>query len=112
MRKYIREIIILFVQIFLFYILPLFAGPTDIMGLIILLVFGTFVLGLVIGVVSKLKLKYIYPIIVVLLFVPTVFIYYNETAFVHSLWYLVSSTIGEVIGILVNLFLTNKKEDL
>lgn len=101
MRKYIREIIILSFQIFLFYILPLFAGPTDIMGLIILLVLGTFVLGLVMGIVSKLEFKYIYPIIVVLLFVPTVFIYYNETAFVHVLWHLVSSTIGEIIGIFI-----------
>lgn len=106
MRKYIREIIILFFQIFLFYILPLFASPTDIMGLIVLLILGTFVLGFVMGVISKIEFKYIYPIIVVLLFVPTVFIYYNETVFVHALLYLVSSTIGETIGIFVR-FLIN-----
>ena len=55
MRKYIREIIILSFQIFLFYILPLFAGPTDIMGLIVLLVLGTFILGFFMGIISKIE---------------------------------------------------------
>ena len=48
--------------------------------------------------VSKENLKYTYPIITALLFIPSVFSYYNETAFIHSIWYLVISTLGVLLG--------------
>ena len=33
MKKHLKEIIILLIQLFMFYIFPLFAGPTDAMGM-------------------------------------------------------------------------------
>ena len=42
--------------------------------------------------------------IVSLIFIPSVFIYYNETALIHSVWYLVDSTIGSFFGIIINVF--------
>jgi len=51
--------------------------------------------------VSKEKIKYGYPLIIAILFIPTVFIYYNESAFVHSLWYLCSGYIGCIIGLVI-----------
>jgi len=101
MKKYFKEIIILLIQLFMFYVFPLFAGPTDAIGMVILILLATFILALVIGSFSTQKIKYLYPIIISILFIPSVFIYYNESALVHSLWYLIDSFIGLILGILI-----------
>ena len=89
MKRYLKEIIILLLQLFVFYIFPLFAGPTDVIGMVVFIIFVTLLLSVVIGLISDKKMKYLYPIITAILFVPSVFIYYNETALIHSVWYLV-----------------------
>lgn len=101
MKEYIKEIIILLIQIGLFYFLPLTAGPADIMGLIVLLLFSTLITGFLMGLISGNKVKFIYPIMVSLLFIPSIYIYYNNSALVHALWYLVLCYIGLIIGIIV-----------
>lgn len=101
MIKYIKEIIILIIQLLTFYILPLFAGPTDAMGLVLLIIITTFVLSIIIGSISNKKMKYFYPIIISVLFIPSVYIYYNESALIHSLWYLVDSIIGIILGTII-----------
>ena len=101
MKKYLKEIIILLIQLFMFYIFPMFAGPTDAMGIVFLIWVSTIILGLIISVISSNKIKYLYPIVISILFIPSVFIYYNESALVHSLWYLVSSSIGVLIGTII-----------
>lgn len=111
MKKYLNEIMFLVIQVVLFYILPLFAGPTDMMGLVLLIVLGTFMLSLILGSISKNKIKLLYPIITAILFIPSIWIYYNESALVHSLWYLVVASVGLIIGSLINKLL-NKKSDL
>ena len=108
MKRFIKEIIILLIQSFMFYIFPLFAGPTDTMGMVVLIIIATFILSIIIGSISKEKIKYLYPIIISILFIPSVFIYYNESALVHALWYLVISTIGLIFGTIIYL-LTRKK---
>ena len=102
MKKYIKEIIILAIQLFMFYIFPLFAGPTDAMGMVILILLSTFISSIIIGVISKEKIKYLYPLIVAILFIPSVFIHYNESALVHAIWYLVDSLIGMALGLIIN----------
>ena len=77
MKKYLKEIIILLIQLFMFYIFPLFAGPTDAMGMVLLIILATFVLSVVIGIISKNKLRYFYPVITSIIFIPSIFIYYN-----------------------------------
>ena len=99
MKKYIKEIIILLIQIFMFYIFPLFAGPTDAMGMVVLILLATFILSIIIGAISKEKLTYTYPLIISILFIPSVFIYYNESALVHTIWYFIDSLVGTIIGI-------------
>ena len=101
MKRYINEIVILLIQLFMFYIFPMFAGPTDAMGMVLLIIIATFVLSIIIGSISKEKIKYLYPIIISILFIPSVFIYYNESALVHSLWYLVISYIGLAFGTVI-----------
>lgn len=46
MKKYLKEILILLIQLFMFYVFPLFAGPTDVMGMIVLLILATLLLSM------------------------------------------------------------------
>ena len=108
MKRFVKEIIILIIQLFMFYIFPLFAGPTDAMGMVFLIIVTTFILSIIIGSISKEKIKYLYPIVIAILFIPSVFIYYNESALVHSIWYLIVSFIGLILGTVIYK-LTNKK---
>jgi len=108
MMKFIKEIIIIILQLFMFYIFPLFSGPTDAMGMVFLIIIATLILSVLIEVISKEKLKYLYPVIITILFIPSVFIYYNESALIHSIWYLVASTIGLVIGICINMIISKQ----
>lgn len=101
MKKYLKEIIVLLIQLFMFYIFPMFAGPTDAMGMVFLIWVSTIILGLIISIISSNKIKYLYPIIIAILFIPSVFIYYNESALMHSLWYLISSSVGVLIGTII-----------
>lgn len=109
MKRFIKEIVILLIQLFMFYILPLFAGPTDAMGMVLLIILATFVLSIIIGSISKEKIKYLYPIIIPILFIPSVFIYYNESALVHALWYLVVSSVGLIFGTIIYKLTHRKK---
>ena len=101
MKRYLKEIIIFMLQLFMFYIFPLFAGPTDAMGMVLLIILSTLLLSIIIGSISKEKTKYLYPIIVAILFIPSVFIFYNESALIHSIWYLVVSSIGLLVGTII-----------
>lgn len=113
MKKYLKEIIILIIQLLVFYVFPLFAGPTDTMGMVFLIILSVFILGFILGIISNKKIKYLYPLIISILFIPSVFIYYNESALVHAIWYLVISIIGLLIGSIMNLIIgliADKKE--
>ena len=101
MKRYLKEIIIFMLQLFMFYIFPLFAGPTDAMGMVLLIIVSTLLLSIIIGSISKEKIKCLYPIIVAILFIPSVFIFYNESALIHSIWYLGVSSIGLLVGTII-----------
>jgi len=105
MKKNLKEVLILLSQLFMFYISPLFAGPTDAMGMVYLIWLSTIILGMMIVIISNKKRKYLYPVVIAILFIPSIFIYYNETALIHSIWYLISSSIGMFIGIIINLII-------
>ena len=110
MKRYVKELIIFVLQLLAFYILPLFAGPTDIMGLVLLIIITTFALSLVVGVILNNKIKYLYPIVTAVVFLPTVPIYYNSSALIHSVWYLVVSGVGLLIGLGVNFVVDKIKQ--
>lgn len=101
MKKYWKEVIILLIQLFMFYIFPLFVGPTDVMGMVFLILASTLILSLIIASISKEKWKYFYPIIISALFIPSVFIYYNDSALIHAAWYFVDSAVGLLIGAII-----------
>lgn len=105
MKKYLKEIIILIIQLFMFYIYPMFCGPTDAMGMVLIILFTTLLLSTILNCISNNKIKYLYPIITSLVFIPSIPIWYNESALVHSLWYFVVSLIGLIIGNIINLII-------
>ena len=109
MRLYIKEIIVMLFQLFMFYVFPLFAGPTDAMGMVVLIILTTFLLSIIIGLTSNKKIKYLYPVIIAIVFIPSVFVYYNETAMIHSMWYLVVSGIGMLIGAIIRKLIFKNK---
>jgi len=96
---------------FMFYVFPIFSGPTDAMGLVFLIWVSTIILGIILTLVSNKKIKYLYPIVIAVLFIPSVYIYYNESALIHSVWYLVSSSFGMLLGFIMNVIINsiNKK---
>ena len=110
MKKYVKEIVVLALQFFMFYIFPMFAGPTDAMGMVFLMLFATLVLGAVLGGISEKAEKFLYPGLIALLFIPTIPIYYNESALVHSIWYMVVSYIGMFPAACIRLLILKLKK--
>ena len=108
MKKYLKEIVICLLQILVFYLLPQMMGNIGALGMVFLLLLISFILSIVIGVSSNNKIKYSYPILVALLFIPSIWIYYNESALIHSVWYLVISLIGLLIGTVINKLIYKK----
>ena len=72
-------------------------------GLVVVIWFATLLLSIVFGLVSQKKRKIIYPFVVAVLFIPTVYIHYNYTAFGHVVWYLIDSYLGVGIGSLIKM---------
>ena len=105
MERYRKEIIILVLQALLFYVFPLFAGPGDEMGLVVLLILTAFLLSVILGAISDKKIRFLYPLAVGILFIPSVFIYYNSSAMIQAVWYLVISAIGIAIGSIVQIII-------
>lgn len=105
MKKYLKEVIILLCQVVLFYLTPLLLRSFDVIGMILFMFSITFILSCTITVISDTKLKYLYPIFVLLVFIPSVFIYYNSSALIHSVWYMFISLFGVLVGAFANRFI-------
>ena len=100
MKRYIKELIITLIQISVFYLLPLLSGVLGSFAMVVLIATATLFLSLVLGVISENMIKYLYPVLVVLLFIPTVFIFPNVSAMIHALWYFIVSLIGLLPGLI------------
>lgn len=105
MKKYIKEFILWVLQLFMFYIFPLFAGPTDMMGMVVIIMLATFLFSILMGCISKVKIKYLYPLAIAIAFIPSCILHYNSSALIHSVWYLVLSAIGLFMGSLIKVIL-------
>jgi hypothetical protein len=101
MKKYLKEIGILFIQLIMLYIFPLLMHLYEPLGTVMMILFVTLILSIVLGYISKYKIKYLYPMIISILFIPSIFIYYNESALIHSVWYLVISLVGIFAGSII-----------
>lgn len=100
MKRYAKEMMILCIQLCIFYITPLFVGPTNAIGMMLLMLSATLILSAVLGAISEQNVKFVFPLVVAVIFIPGVWIYYNESALIHSIWYLVMSAVGLLLGVL------------
>lgn len=101
MRKNQKELIIIVIQVLVFYLLPFIANliSKDAMVITIFLnMILTFTLSNILSKISKIKKYYIYPIIVGILFIPSMYIYYNEFILIYLILHLLASLIGTIIG--------------
>ncbi len=101
MKKYIKEIIISLLQLLAFYVYPITAK--DPMTMVFIIIVITFLLSLFIGILSKNKIKVFYPVATAIAFIPSVFIFYNTSALIHALWYLVVSAVAIAVGFVIKL---------
>ena len=105
MKRYLVEGIVLALQMAMFYLFPLTAGPTDAMGMVVLIILATLVLSYAVGAISGNRIKFLYPPVIAVCFVPSIFLYYNESALVHAVWYLVLSAVGVGLGDVLRLLI-------
>jgi len=100
--KKIREMSVYLIVITLaFYVLPAFINDTGtgIFFLIILTPIICFVTSIIYGIRHSFNL--IFLLIIMILFIPTIFIFYNESAAVYVLIYGIIATIGNLLGSLI-----------
>ena len=103
----IKELIVLLIQVGMFYLYPLLVN--DPMAMVMILLCINCLLSLLLGWISKSKLKWFYPLMVALAFIPSIYIYYNESAMVHALWYFVTSFSAIVVASLLKIVLKQLK---
>lgn len=86
-----------FIILIAFYIVPMLIKDTG-SGMFILLIVCliTLITSLIYGL--RNTVDFIYPLIVAILFIPTLFIYYNISAWVYIIAYSLIAFIGELLG--------------
>lgn len=98
MEKLRKMIPYLLINTLIFYLLPYLIKDTG-SAMIILLVIvpvASFLVAYAYG--YKISFSWIYPIFVMLIFTPTVFIFYNESATIYIFAYGIISLIGSLLG--------------
>ena len=102
MKVNIKVLPYLLANIAAFYLLPLVIRDTG-SGMAVLL-FGIPVICFITAIIFGIKhsFQWLYAVIIALLFCPTIFIYYNTTAWVYIIAYGVIAAVGNLIGKLFN----------
>lgn len=98
MDKIKKNWIFYFIILIAFYLVPMLIKDTG-SGMIILLVvipLITFITSLMYGL--KNTFDFFYPLLVAILFIPTLFIYYNTSAWIYIIAYSMIAVIGELLG--------------
>ena len=98
MRINYKLIPYLLVNIAAFYFLPTVISDTGSAMAVMLIGIPAICFATAIVFGARHSFQWLYPVIVAVLFVPTVFIFYNSTAWVYSIAYGVIAAIGSFIG--------------
>ena len=97
MKKYLKELIIAFIELALIFLFPLIPmGNKD--AHIILLLVITLIVGIVGVAISDKKLKFLFPVLTTILVVPTMFMYYEPRVDGNIFWMFVFSLLAVIIG--------------
>ena len=104
MGKYKKEIIFAVIQLAIFWLVPLFftlsGGKGGAIFMVQVMLICTIPLSAFLCAGSERRVKYFFPLFAAAMFFPTVPVYYNSSALIHSLWYLTASCIGMGMGAL------------
>ena len=104
MGKYKKEIIFAVIQLAIFWLVPLFftlsGGKGGAIFMVQVMLICTIALSAFLCAGSERRVKYFFPLFAAMMFFPTVPVYYNSSALIHSLWYLTASCIGMGMGAL------------
>ena len=98
MEKLKKNWIYYFIMFIAFYLVPMLIKDTG-SGMTILLIvipLITLITSLIYGL--RNTFDFVYPLIVAILFIPTLFIYYNTSTWICIIVYSVIAVIGELIG--------------
>lgn len=98
MEKLKKNWIYYLIILIAFYLVPMLIKDTG-SGMFILLIvipLITLITSLIYGL--RNTVDFIYPLIVAILFIPTLFIYYNTSAWVYIISYSMIAVIGELLG--------------
>lgn len=98
MEKHLKMIPYLLVHIIAFYLLPMIIKDTGSAMFVMLIGIPTLCLVTAIVFGVKNSFQWLYPIIVALLFAPTIFIHYNDSATPYIAFYAVIALAGNLIG--------------
>ena len=71
------------------------------LGMVVLILFATLILSILLSSISKNRIKYLYPAAAAAAFLPSVFLHYNGTAFVHAVWCFVVAVVGMLLGTII-----------
>lgn len=99
MKKWVSLLPFLGALLILFYLLPLLIQNTGsgMVVLLILLPFACFASAILYGFFARLG-WWVYPLAAMLLFVPSLFLYYNSSAFIYVPVYGVITLAGSLAG--------------
>lgn len=98
MDKIKKNWIYYFIILIAFYIVPILIKDTG-SGMFILLIvipLITLITSLIYGL--RNTFDFIYPLLIAILFIPTLFIYYNTSAWVYVIAYSMIAVMGELLG--------------
>lgn len=98
MKGNLKMIPYLLVNVIAFYILPMIIQDTGSAMLVLLIVIPLICLVTAIVFGIKKSFNWIYPLAVALLFAPTVFLFYNESAAIYIVAYGIIALVGNLIG--------------
>ena len=117
MLKIRKELWVMILQFIVFLGSPIIAKLSgEVYGLlmVLLIIYPVSVLALSIAISwMESKLKYLYPLYVAIIFLPIVYIFLNNSAYVYSLVFAGISAFGIMIGVISNYiskFFTEEKE--
>lgn len=98
MDKIKKNWVYYFIIFITFYLIPILIQDTG-SGMFILLIVIPLI-TLITSIIYGLRnvFDFIYPLIVAILFIPTLFIYYNISAWVYIIAYSLIAFIGELLG--------------
>lgn len=108
-RLYIGIITALLLTVITFYLFPLLIVDTGsgMFALLLLIPVFCFLTAFLFGLLAGIQ--WLYPLLIAVLFLPTIWIYYNSSAWVYVIPYTMLALVGNLVGGLIRKFVLKHK---